>query len=215
MVIKIIMTALFALLAVWLIYIQFNNYKKRVSAEVIMEEKLNINNIYFSQYEKLYSDNRSLKTIKHDLAKHKAVTSSSDYDSDVNSIINIIVSEKKREAIKKHIVFESYICKFEPSITEPDMVGLLTNLLDNAIEACERTKKQNSTIQLIIDNSNINIINDKLFTDKTTDNNFISTKGNKTEHGFGMNIIRELVGKYGGIIDMVDEGECFKTMIHF
>lgn len=212
---KIVTIILIILFALFLIIIQVCNYNKRVSIEKLMEKKLTQNNDYSGQYEKIYSDNNELKKIKHDISKHMDITSSSDFDLDINVLIKLIVTKKKEEAQKFNIFFEADVGKFNINISGPEIVGLLSNLLDNAIEACNRTKKKVKHIDLVINDLTINITNDKLFEEKPVENNYLSAKEDKDVHGFGTEIINSIVKKYDGVLEMVDEGKKFKTFIRF
>ena len=212
---KIVTIILIIIFAIFLIIIQVCNYNKRVSVEKLMEKKLTQNNDYSGQYEKIYSDNNELKKIKHDISKHMDITSSSDFDLDINVLIKLIVIKKKEEAQKFNIFFEADVGKFNKNISEPEIVGLLSNILDNAIEACSRTKKKDKHIDLVIKDLTIYVTNDKSFEEKPVENNYLSAKEDKDSHGYGTEIINSIVKKYDGVLEMVDEGKKFKTFIRF
>lgn len=83
-----------------------------------------------------------------------------------------------------------------------DISSLLSNLLDNAIEASEKT--DNPIINLSIFKQNayyvINIENSICENNNLTDSDYIpiSTKSNSALHGYGMQIIDDIAQKYDG-----------------
>lgn len=118
-------------------------------------------------------------------------------------IVDIIVNYKITEAADKNIDFTyeiNYIGAI--CISDIDMCALLANLLDNAIEACEKLqgekrwiylkiKKQNEMLFIWIDNS--------MKKGKIEKNKFFETsKENKELHGLGMKSIDNVIQKYDG-----------------
>lgn len=121
-----------------------------------------------------------------------------------NDIVDIIVSSKENEAKEKNIKFVLKIdCLNEIYIEDIDMCALLANMLDNAIEACEKVEKNKSWINLIIQRKNDmlfielkNSISQSMIKKK---NFFKSDKTNLQLHGWGMKSIEHVVHKYGGV----------------
>jgi len=119
-----------------------------------------------------------------------------------NVIINAIINSKYKEAIDKNIVMVIKVNDLsECGIVDEDIVIILSNLLNNAIEACEKiVQKPMIWLKFVIEESitiisvkntvdeNINIVDDVLST----------TKENKVEHGLGIKNIKESVVKYKG-----------------
>lgn len=137
-----------------------------------------------------------------------------------NKIIDLIVTDKMKLCAKKGIDFE---IKFSDElknrtlkyISEFDMVGLLTNILDNAIEACEFIECRN--IKLNFENVNemvILILKNTCVNDfkRNYKGNMITTK--KGHRGLGLSIVRKIVDKYDGFysIDVVD-GICVTKIV--
>ena len=120
-----------------------------------------------------------------------------------NAIVNAILNTKYQEAISKQIVF---VCKVndlsEISFNDGDIVVLLANLLNNAIEACEscvenrvlklKFVKEEENIVLSVKNSFSKPLiykNNELATSKTFA---------PEEHGVGIKNIIRVVEKYNG-----------------
>lgn len=116
-------------------------------------------------------------------------------------IVDIIVNYKITEAIDKNINFKyevDYIGKI--NIMDIDMCALLANLLDNAIEACEKLENKSRWIYLKIKSKNdmLFIILENSTTENKKDsiNFFQTTKKDKIHHGLGIKSIENVVQKY-------------------
>nr|WP_318686052.1 GHKL domain-containing protein [uncultured Acetatifactor sp.] len=125
-----------------------------------------------------------------------------------NDIIDIIVNQKLREAMKEKITFVMNLGNMENfPLKEPDTVVLLSNLLENAMEACKgieneaeriirlKMAQRGENFILAVSNS----VNNEV---RVTNHVAQTTKENKLSHGIGMGNIREIISKYGA------EGEC-------
>ena len=92
----------------------------------------------------------------------------------------------------------------------------MANLLDNAIEACEKLSKDRK-IELIIKRKDYylvcSLINSKSSEVKPIRNNFISSKRQGKEHGYGTRIINGIVEKYNGDIAYEDTQDQLKIHI--
>ena len=120
--------------------------------------------------------------------------------------INII--ETTRLALKifkeKHITFNSEHSNMQVSIDRTQMVRIVTNLIKNAVEACDSTedpliqvniKKKNKKVVIEISDNGIGIskeIKSKIFEPKFT----TKTSG----MGLGLGMVKNLVSSYGGSI---------------
>ena len=89
---------------------------------------------------------------------------------------------------------------------------LLGNLLDNAIEACEKTKESfiDLKIKYVKNTIFISISNSK----NSEKVNIESTsKEDKENHGYGIYNIRNIVRQYGGFIEFHDRGNVFEISL--
>lgn len=103
------------------------------------------------------------------------------------------------------------------SIPQTDLCIVLGNLLDNAIESCNKPNLQqapyiNITIKKHKDMLYIKIINSSDGIYLYDKNNLISTKKQKN-HGYGCKKINEIVENYGGFCNMEPENNSFATTI--
>ena len=94
-------------------------------------------------------------------------------------------------------------------IEDMDMIGLVGNLLDNAIEACSRVKYRERLIQVKSKQHanimSIRVRNTKNEYEEPVKNQFRTIKNDTENHGIGMQIIRSIVDKYDGTIQYYDE----------
>jgi len=106
----------------------------------------------------------------------------------------------------------------ELSISDNDICSLLGNLLDNAIEACQRISKTDSdrflTLKMFVAKKQL-----CLLISNSTDGNirrignaYISSKECR-DHGIGIKRIDEIVFKYGGYIDRNISSNTFECKI--
>lgn len=130
-----------------------------------------------------------------------------------DEIVDSVISIKNQECIKKQIPLEIQIEDADYSrIEEIDMVGVLHNLLDNAVEANERIGRsaedqrgiflqmgrQGDRVMIVVANC--------IPSDETV--SFTTSKADREAHGIGISIIQGIVQKYGGSRDVtVDEKE--------
>ncbi len=134
-----------------------------------------------------------------------------------NDMFNAIVNNKLSEASYKEIK-TSYSINYEldQCMEDVDINILFGNLLDNAIEACEKVEK-NKEINLTIDKKRDYIfIEVKNTIDKSVlkeNPNLLTTKHNKSSHGMGVRSIKKIVEKYDGIINYYEKCNIFSCNI--
>lgn len=129
-----------------------------------------------------------------------------------NPIVNAVLVNKAHQCEEKHIKFTIDMMGFETKkMKEIDLVALLSNLLDNAIEECERIQdKLDKKIYIhgwrIRNNLFLEVKNT---TEKEViDSSTFKTKKDPKSHGVGMKIIKEIIENYEGITDIeIENGE--------
>ena len=133
-----------------------------------------------------------------------------------NHIIDAILSAKAALASSHAIEFEHNISLTGGlSVEDTDLCSILSNLLDNAIEACCKVEQNRyiSLEMLIFKNQlSINISN-------SADGRYITENGKlKTTklgdmHGIGIGHIKSIVENYGGILDIKPEADAFTARV--
>ena len=121
-----------------------------------------------------------------------------------NFVADTLLSAKSTvaESIETDIEFKGFI----PSeMGNVDLVILLSNILDNALEACEKIKGRKTIVIesilqkhlwiLIVQNPTENIV-------KIKRNQIETTKSNKEMHGFGIQNMERVTQKYNGSITL-------------
>lgn len=92
-----------------------------------------------------------------------------------------------------------------------DMMKLFSNLIDNAIEACTQVDEDKRYIELRGGTRShilaFTLTNAKLPNQTINLNRIETTKQEKDKHGFGLQIIQEVIQKYQGYIFVDDQGD--------
>lgn len=135
-----------------------------------------------------------------------------------NVLLNHIVNEKLSYARTLGIVVKAEIenLAFE-RMNRMDFSSLLSNMLDNAIEAL--TKEKNGQLQVLITacrGYETICVKNQISASVLADNpELISTKEEKSQHGFGIGTIKSLVEQYRGMLDFYEEENffCVKVFI--
>lgn len=194
-------------------------------------------------YIKLQKSYRNLRELQHDMKNHivcikelygdenKAYAYIEKVNEEVeninvfntgNSIIDIILSEKKRICIENNIEFNTQINinKGIP-IEVIDLSSIFSNALDNAIEACYKIKDGNIKRYVDIKNTYvgnflvIRVDNSKVNSIKIHNNKIVTDKVDGFGHGFGISSIRRCAEKYDGevVVDHTKDRFILKIVI--
>ena len=130
-----------------------------------------------------------------------------------NKFIDSLLNYKIGMAIDKNIQIETVVDKNIPKISDVDLCSVLGNLLDNAIEACEKDNIENKTIilHMTVRNSCLlicvkNSISESII---SSNPNFVTTKQNKEIHGMGLKSIRSIAEKYSGSFKISEQDGIF------
>ena len=137
------------------------------------------------------------------------------YSNTGNVALDSVINYKLTRAAKSNILVESNVVIPEDiSLDEDDMIVILGNLLDNAIEAVNRietdVKKyiymdidfEMGSLWICIKNSYDN----KLY---VQENRFVTWKKDKTMHGIGLQSTESIVQKYNGLMEFSMEENLF------
>lgn len=138
-----------------------------------------------------------------------------------NKILNTILSEKKQEAVRQNIKYHVFV---EPGISvdfiqDTDMIVIMGNMLDNALEAAAKTDQGYVNVDIFCTQKGhflmIRIENNFNGILKEQGEHFISTKEHPEHHGMGMKNIKRCVETYGGILQIDIDGSNFTTSVIF
>lgn len=137
-----------------------------------------------------------------------------------NQTMDIIVNQKKIMAEQKGIIFtvkSMILPKLE--ITDTDICVLFGNLLDNAIEACEKILDSEKYIEITIELQAeilfIRIMNSMQEKPKTRNGKLITSKKDVNMHGIGIKSAERIINKYDGIMLYNISDKVFETNITF
>lgn len=120
-----------------------------------------------------------------------------------NSEVNAIVNLEKTKAASAGVELETDILvpKKLPFV-ETDLVSIMTNIIDNAIEECSRITRDKKTVSISMTtvggSTYLCVTNPTDKPKKAASGRMATVKGDKELHGLGMDIISRLTAKYGG-----------------
>lgn len=188
------------------------------------------------QDEDIRSLHDSIRSIKHDMKNHLMVIASYLNDGDVpsakdytskildklnsihsyietgNSIMNHVLNAKLNFARNKGIAVKAEIENLSFAKMESiDFSALLSNILDNAIEASENEGCKEIIVSISARRGYETILVKNRISVSVLESNpkLESSKSDKTVHGRGVPQIRTLCEKYGGMSDFYEEDGYF------
>lgn len=131
-----------------------------------------------------------------------------DYINTGNEAFDAIVNSKIALCNQKNIFM--LVSVMEKSLTDMNAVDigvLFGNLLDNAIEAADKTKSRRISVEVQIDGEYLSIIVKNSIEKSVLENNsnLETSKKNKTSHGIGIRSVKSIVKKYDGMLQFYEE----------
>lgn len=144
-------------------------------------------------------------------------------------VINAVLTNKRKMCLTNNIPIHIEMKAFQMgNIKEMDMVALFVNLMDNAIEECLRMPKEKRKIEvlceqreanefLLIRNSTEKADTPKAdFTDETMWKKILKTsKKDAAAHGVGLQIVRDIIDRQEGNLEMSVQDGMFETLIQW
>ena len=132
-------------------------------------------------------------------------------------IVNAILNTKHQEAREKGIVFVLKVNDLSGlNMDDQDIVVILSNMLNNAIEACEKcTGKRIIKVKTIKKGGTIifSVINTLQESPLLIDGKYRTTKDGQF-HGMGIENVKEIVNKYGGTCAIRYDNEQFYFVVY-
>lgn len=195
-----------------------------------------------SYYDELLVKSKQLSALRHDFRNHLGViqnrleqenygeaidylisltvhtNTAGDFVMTNSTIISSILQSKKTECELKRIQFE-YQTLFDMiyNISDLELIIILGNILDNAIEATEKVEPKDKAILLTVNQINTYLViqctNPYIEKPKLHNGRLITTKSDKTLHGIGLTNVIEVCEKYSGECNFNFEHELFVISI--
>lgn len=194
----------------------------------------------FKYYNLVKTHNEEIRKIKHDLNGHFGVLSALVKDSQYDKLAEYITRLSNNYTQIKRVVYTSnlmadavitsaaYKCeqnaiRFDCEGTLPDdcviddvsLTCIFSNILDNAVEACEKTNTDKYIKLSVFNKSDCIVItckNSKSENIKPKETLFKTTK-KESGHGFGIRIIKEIVTEHDGVVSFDDSGTEFEISL--
>lgn len=137
-----------------------------------------------------------------------------------NPVVDVVMNQKYQQARLAGINVVAVMNDLKGiPMAEEDLVVLLSNLLNNAIEACGRLKKKRREIKFkFVQKQEKVVLSIKNPIEKRlikVNNQIKTTKRNEKEHGIGLGNVAKIIEKYGGEEMYSDEGGEFSYVIVF
>ena len=196
-----------------IVYQQLNNERRKLAAEnhefrnLVSSWKTLLENKEYNKLNKMFYD------ICSEMSSHINVISTG------NTTIDSVLNTKYYEAIDKGISFEFILDDLsEITIDDADLIILMSNIYNNAIEACEKVLCDNNSGRVEISTKCITKLNKLFFTvrnsyDGQINYDMSTTKKDKTLHGYGINAIKSVIAKYNGNYYTEMDGNVFTTYV--
>lgn len=128
-----------------------------------------------------------------------------------NKTVDLLVNDKMEIMKRNDIKFNYKIQKATLNFIEnKDLVSLLSNLFDNAIEHISEKKDRQIDFFLYDFNNGyivIKMVNSCEKQPIEKEDRWITSKSNAEQHGYGLKIIKSIVQKYAGEIDCIFDSE--------
>jgi len=130
-------------------------------------------------------------------------------------VLDSILNYKIQEAATEGINIETKIKVFpELKLSAYDMNSILTNLLDNSIEAVRELEEKRVSVMIEYVKGKLYILVKNPYNKiLSQDGNYLTTKKDSVNHGYGLKIVEEIVNKYDGSFKIETEKEIFSVRI--
>lgn len=138
-----------------------------------------------------------------------------------NKVLDIIISKYKSLCQNKsiNISFDTKTANLD-FMEDIDLANVMNNLLDNAVEAAEKSSEKRISVSVYSKNNTMQIIkitNSSDTAPKVSEQRLLTSKKNKTLHGLGLTSVKNTLKKYDAILDWNydEENKSFETTIVF
>lgn len=212
--------------------IMFRRQEKRIGEyqdKVLKTQRDEVQNIYHTMRGWRHDYHNHMQTIKAYLSMQKieeTLAYLEQLEEDLDSIdfavrtgnvsVDAIVSSKLSIAAKKKIATDCTAkVPMELKVTDVDLCTIVGNLLDNAIESCERVPEEKRFLRIYIGifqkHLYLSVSNATAETRRRRPSELVSKKGGS--HGFGLRRIDLVAEKYQGFVNRKNEPGVFVTEV--
>ena len=220
-------------LVIYLLYRLLDGiYDRRVAAyqnKLLKNEVDEVHNIYLTMRGWRHDYHNHMQSVKaylamNNLAEARAYLDALEQDlEDINLLFNTgninadaVLNAKISLAVKKGIKVDyKAVVPKTLAVSDIDLCVVIGNLIDNAVEACEKVAPERQFIRLYIGilqkQRYLSVSNATCETVRKFDEQYISSK--RGNHGHGLKRINKIVDKYGGFINRKNEPGVFVTEI--
>ena len=118
-----------------------------------------------------------------------------------NKQLDVLLNRYKIQCDAEGIRFETNVKTAQLSeFSDTDLVSLLSNILDNAVESAKGSKEKKIALSInkTMGSDALTCVNSCDDEPKTVNGKLISSKKNPDDHGYGSKIIEDIVKKYDG-----------------
>lgn len=130
-----------------------------------------------------------------------------------NNVVNAVINSKFTVAKSLRVNVRCLCVSDFQGITDIDLCRLLSNMIENAVEACSESKRSDKQIYLKITSDEYKycfILKNTIDTSVIEHNPKLnSKKKNVKEHGYGTKIIHDIAEKYSGQCDFYEDDDFF------
>jgi len=224
------------------IFIYYQELLERDNKIKDLETQKKIESIDKTYFEILEKNNEDLKIFTHDIKNHLMHISSLSESEEVKNYVNDLcgtVTSFGNKIVSKNKTLDIIINKYSVLcenkniklnfdtktenllFVEPtDLSTILNNLLDNAVEASEKSQEKFVNVKISLNEHNtkvLTIINSCDNEPVTSNSKLVTTKENSSGHGLGIKSVKRTLKNYNGDIEWFydkDKKE-FKVIVLF
>lgn len=214
------------LLAILFVFFSFQSNAQKEKKLLQLQQEQDKIKTDIAYYNILEEQNDNLRTYAHDAKKHLSAIKNLNTNPEIemyiskmteslatyskvshsgNHILDVIIDKYVTECKIKKIKFDFDIKNNSlKNVEDYDLVAILGNLFDNAVEAAEKSSLKKICVETDFRNDFTVIIisNSCDIPPKFNGNEFpVTTKEHKQLHGIGLQSVKKAVKKYGGDMD--------------
>ena len=172
------------------------------------------------QEKALYQAERQFLTQQVELYQQsvETLTEEDNLSKTGNVTFDTIVNYKAAVAQKNHInVKLDTMIPYDMKLEDVDLYSLLGNLFDNAIEAASKVDIEEREIKLLakMSGNNLYLEMENPYTGnlRKQGRNYLTTKGDKNEHGLGLRIVENIINRHSGQMIIDDKENYFRIKV--